>query len=130
MRRLGFLAAFFTLLFFPTTTQAITFADGTVHVIDSANSFPAEDVDVFDGPGSTTTTVGRLGTCFSRSKKNRVGPRTPRVAIAASLSFFDAEKQARRGGETEDSEYGSVGGGRCWSSSRPARRGSPALASR
>ncbi len=38
--------------------------------------------------------------------------------------------QSHHLGEPEDSEYGSVGGGRRWSISRPARRGSPALASR
>ena len=40
-----------------TETMAVTFADGQVHVIDAANSFPFEGVYAQDGPGSTTTTV-------------------------------------------------------------------------
>jgi hypothetical protein len=45
------------LLVMTAPAGAITFDDGLVHVIDTGNSFPFEDVDVFDGPGDTPTTV-------------------------------------------------------------------------
>jgi len=46
---------------------AVTFDDGLVHVIDAANSFPFDRVEVRDGPGGATTTVeilpgGQIGT--------------------------------------------------------------------
>ena len=45
------------LVVLPTEARAITFADGQVHVIDAANSFPFEDVTVQDDPIGATTTV-------------------------------------------------------------------------
>ena len=40
-----------------TEASAVVFDDGTVHVIDAANSFPAEGVLVTDSPGGATTTL-------------------------------------------------------------------------
>jgi hypothetical protein len=50
-----------------TDAAAITFDDGLVHVIDAGNSFPAESVQVSDGPGNSSTTLsiiagGEIGT--------------------------------------------------------------------
>ena len=55
MRHLPISLAFFLLSAVQAT--AVTFDDGQVHIIDSANSFPLEDVIVRDGPGPSTTTV-------------------------------------------------------------------------
>jgi hypothetical protein len=49
------------------SAHAITFADGEIHVIDAANSYPNDTVYVLDGPGSVATTVtvldgGQAGT--------------------------------------------------------------------
>ncbi len=44
-------------LLLPVAAHAVTFADGMLHIIDAANSFPFEGVDVLDGPGPSTTTV-------------------------------------------------------------------------
>ena len=54
----------------PVAAQAVTFADGLVHVIDAANSYPFDQVIVDDGPGASTTTVnvlagGQIGTSWS-----------------------------------------------------------------
>ena len=48
-------------------THAVTFADGALHIIDSANSYPSEETIIVDGPGGVSTTVqvidgGELGT--------------------------------------------------------------------
>jgi hypothetical protein len=55
----GFLGlAVFALIFVaPPQADAVTFADGLVHTIDAANSFPLESAIVMDGPGGATTTV-------------------------------------------------------------------------
>ena len=44
-------------LLVPGAAHAVVFADGMLHIIDAANSFPFEGVDVLDGPGPSTTTV-------------------------------------------------------------------------
>ena len=70
LRRAAYLALATLATLTSTAAKAITFADGQVHVIDAANSFPLEDVIVADGPGATTTTVemvpgGEIGTQVS-----------------------------------------------------------------
>lgn len=40
-----------------TELYAVTFNDGLIHIINSGNSYPFEEIVVSDGPGSTTTTV-------------------------------------------------------------------------
>jgi len=65
----------------PLVAKAVTFGDGLSHVIDAANSFPLEEVKVFDGPGPSTTTLvladgGQLGfgvTAFDTSVVNVIG---------------------------------------------------------
>ncbi len=57
----------FALLLLPIEAKPITFDDGTVHVINAANSLPLETVTAEDGPGMTTTTLnlivgGEIGT--------------------------------------------------------------------
>jgi len=50
-------AALAALLAGPSHSSAVTFADGQVHIIDAASSFPLDDVEVLDGPGGSQTTV-------------------------------------------------------------------------
>jgi hypothetical protein len=47
----------FVLLLLPLEAKPLTFADGLVHVIDAANSFPFDQIVIEDGPGGATTTV-------------------------------------------------------------------------
>ncbi len=42
---------------FVGSAGAAVFDDGGEHTIDAGNSFPAESVEVFDGPGDSPTTV-------------------------------------------------------------------------
>ena len=43
-----------------TDAGAVTFDDGLVHVIDAGNSYPFEQVLVYDGPGASSTTAELL----------------------------------------------------------------------
>ena len=57
--------------------EGVTFADGEVHVIDSANSFPLEDVRVADSPEGEVTSVivttgGLVGAYLSASGSSHV----------------------------------------------------------
>ena len=50
--------------------SAVTFDDGMLHVIDAANSYPAEDLNVYDGPAGEPTELlivdgGEIGTIAS-----------------------------------------------------------------
>jgi hypothetical protein len=45
------------LLLNPSDADAVTFDDGQLHVIDAANTYPFEDVNVEHGPGGAPTTV-------------------------------------------------------------------------
>jgi hypothetical protein len=82
---------------------AVTFDDGQLHVIDAANSFPLEDVDIFDGPFGAQTTVeliegGAVGT------------------ISGALRSFDSSRLIMSGGMSRgiwisDSSHGTISGG-------------------
>lgn len=65
MRLLALVAA--GLLALPASALAVTFADGQLHIIDAANSFPFESVVVEDAPGGGPTSLllvdgGLIGT--------------------------------------------------------------------
>ncbi len=58
MSRLRFLLPLLSLTVVASSpAKAIIFDDGQVYVIDAANSFPFESVDVRNGPGVSTTTL-------------------------------------------------------------------------